>query len=140
MERTYRIGEIAQRTGLTVEAVRYYERVGLLPRPPRTEGGVRRYDLKVVDRIRFIKQAQTLGLSLRQIRQLNGDTQRLGRATCRRVHDLLAAHIATVDERLRELRHLRRTLSGFLKQCEAALGRDPEPECPTLSTLGDRQS
>ena len=71
-EQTLRIGEVAHRAGVTVEALRYYERVGLLPRPPRSTGGLRRYRPDVLDRVRFIKQAQTLGLSLREIQQLTG--------------------------------------------------------------------
>lgn len=136
MERTYRIGEVAERTGLTVEALRYYERLGLLPRAPRTAGGLRRYDRRVVDRVRFIKQAQGMGLSLREIQRLNDDTQRRGRAACLRVHDMLAQHIAAVDERIRELRDLRRTLADYLKRCESALNANAEPVCPTLDALG----
>jgi MerR family mercuric resistance operon transcriptional regulator len=71
-EQTLRIGEVAQQTGMTVEALRYYERKGLLPHPPRSAGGLRRYRSDVLDRVRFIKQAQTLGLSLKEIQQLTG--------------------------------------------------------------------
>lgn len=134
-ERTFQIGEVAARTGLTVEAVRYYERKGLLPRPPRSAGGFRRYDDRVLDRIRFVKQAQTLGLSLREIQQLIGDKQRRGGAACRHVHDLLAQHIADIDRRITELRALRRTLSDYMQTCAQALRRQSEPECPTLDAL-----
>ena len=140
MERTFRIGEVAEQTGVTVEGLRYYERLGLLPHPQRTASGVRRYDQRIVERVRFIKQAQTLGLSLREIQQVAGDTQRRGRAACRRVHDVLTRHIATVDQRMRELRDLRRTLTDYLKKCESALNADAEPVCPTLDALGGRRS
>lgn len=132
---TFRIGEVADRTGVTVEALRYYERLGLLPRPPRTTGGLRRYGGDVVDRVRFIKQAQTLGLTLREILQLTRDRHRRSQSGCRRVHDVLARHIAEVDERMAELRTLRRTLTEYLRTCEEALGREAEPECPTLDAL-----
>jgi MerR family transcriptional regulator, copper efflux regulator len=140
VEHTYRIGEVAERTGLTVDALRYYERMGLLPRAPRTSGGLRRYDHHVLDRVRFIKQAQTLGLTLREIQQLAGDAHRRSRAACRRVHDVLARHLAEIDQRVAELQELRGTLSEYLKTCESALGHDTEPECPTLSALEEMKS
>jgi MerR family mercuric resistance operon transcriptional regulator len=132
---TFRIGEVADQTGVTVEALRYYERLGLLPRPPRTTGGLRRYDSAVVDRVRFIKQAQTLGLTLREIEQLTRDQHRRNQSACRRVHDVLARHLVEIDERMAALRTLRRTLTAYLRTCEEALGRDAEPECPTLDAL-----
>lgn len=134
-ERTYRIGEVARQTGLTVEALRYYERMGLLPQAPRTAGGIRRYDHHVVARVRFIKQAQTLGLSLREIQQLVGHARRRSRAACLRVRDVLMRHISDIDKRTAQLQELRRTLSSHLETCESALGHDTEPECPTLTAL-----
>lgn len=133
--RTYRIGEVAAEVGATVEALRYYERLGLLPRPPRTGGGLRRYGPEILHRVRFIKQAQTLGLTLREIQQLLGHTRRPSRAGCQRVHDVLVQHIADVDRQMIELRALRRTLADHLKTCEQALGVDADPCCPTLDAL-----
>ena len=134
-ELTMRIGEVAQQGGLTVEALRYYERRGLLPTPPRSSGGLRRYRPDVLDRMRFIKQAQTLGLSLKEIQQLTTITHRKTRGACQRVRDVLARHIADVDERVAELRELRGTLNDYLNTCEQALTREVEPECPTLDAL-----
>jgi DNA-binding transcriptional MerR regulator len=132
---TLRIGEVAQQAGLTVEALRYYERMGLLPRPPRSTGGLRRYRPDVLDRVRFIKQAQTLGLTLKEIQHLTGDAHRKGRAACQRVHDVLARHIADIDKRITELHELRATLNDYRRTCDRALGREAEPECPTLDAL-----
>ncbi len=133
--RTYRIGEVAAETGASVEALRYYERLGVLPRPPRSSGGLRRYGPEILHHVRFIKQAQTLGLTLREIHQLLGQTRRPSRAGCQRVHDVLAQHIAEVDRQVSELRALRRTLAKHLKTCEQALGVDADPSCPTLDVL-----
>jgi MerR family transcriptional regulator, copper efflux regulator len=133
--RTLQIGEVAAEAGLTVEAVRFYERKGILPRAPRTAGGFRLYDERVVDRIRFVKQAQALGLSLREIQRLLSDRQRRGSAACRHVRDLLAQHITDIDRRISELKALRRTLSDYRSTCEQALHQEPEPECPTLDAL-----
>lgn len=135
LDRTYRIGEVARRTGLSVDALRYYERLGLLPHPPRTEGGVRRYGAGVVDRVRCVKQAQTLGLTLREIRDLLGDASPRSRAGCRRVHNLLTQHIDEIDRRMRDLRALRKTLGNYRVGCERALGVESEPACPTLDAL-----
>src|SRR5688572_13795569 len=109
MVQTYRIGEVAELTGLTVEALRYYERLGLLPRAPRTASGRRRYGPEAIDRVKFVKQAQTLGLTLREIRQLVSNGHRRSAAGCQRVHDLLAQHIADVDRQMLELKALKRT-------------------------------
>ena len=134
-EKTLRIGEVAQRAGVTVEALRYYERMGLLPRPPRSTGGLRRYRPDVLDRVRFVKQAQTLGLSLKEIQQLTANTHRKSRSTCQRVHDVLTQHMADIDKRVAELRELHSTLNAYRKACEQALGQEREPECPTLDAL-----
>lgn len=134
-EQTLRIGEVAQQAGLTVEALRYYERMGLLPHPPRSNAGLRRYRPDVLDRVRFIKQAQTLGLSLKEIQQLTGNTHRRSHGACQRVHDVLARHIADIDKRVAELRELRDTLGDYRTTCEKALVREKEPECPTLDAL-----
>ena len=111
----YRIGEISERTGLTPDALRYYERLGLLPRFRRTAGGFRIYTSDVVERVRFIKQAQTIGLSLDEIRQLvrQLDHDDPGRRPA--VANLVATRLAEVDGKLRELREFRRTLKGYLE-------------------------
>ena len=134
-EQTLRIGEVAQRAGVTVEALRYYERMGLLPRPPRSTSGLRRYRPDVLDRVRFIKQAQTLGLSLKEIQPLTATMHRKSRSTCQRVHDVLTQHMADIDQRVAELGELRGTLNTYRKTCEQALGRETEPACPTLDAL-----
>ena len=129
---TYRIGEIAEMAGVSIDALRYYERRGLLNAPPRTDGGLRRYSAEALERVAFIKQAQSLGLTLDEIQELLKSHR--GRTACRRVHDLLLKHIAEVDARIKELRALRRTLDAHRRACEAAVETD-EPACPTLKQL-----
>lgn len=133
--RAYRIGEIAQQAGVTVESVRYYERLGLLPKAARTEGGARRYGGEVGDRIGLIKQLQALDLTLSEVRDLLGDSAGRTRAKCRRVHDLVKRHIEDVDRRVSELLVLRQSLDRYRRGCEAALGREPDPDCPAVDTL-----
>lgn len=132
---TYRIGELAQLTGVTVEALRYYERRGLLNAPPRTDGGLRRYGREAVGQVGFIRQAQALGLTLDDIHQLIAGARHRKGANCRRVRDLLAHRISEVDERLSQLKQLRRTLSEHLEACDVALGQVSEPACPTFEAL-----
>lgn len=131
----YRIGEVAKETGVSVEALRYYERLGLLPRPLRTARGARRYDAGAIPRVRFIKQAQALGLRLREILELVGGDPRRSGADCRNVHALLNRHIDEIDRRVRELRALRRALADYRLRCEDALAQESDPPCPTLEAL-----
>ena len=137
MERaiTYGIGEVARLTGVTVETLRYYERRRLLTAPPRTSGGLRRYSDQMLVRVRFIKQAQALGLTLDDVRQLMGGTQDRRPSACRGVHDLLARRISEIDARMKTLRELRRTLHAHMRSCEDALDKALEPACPTLDEL-----
>ena len=132
---TYRIGGIAKATGLSVDAIRYYERLGLLPAAPRTTGGARVYGNDAVQKIRFVKQAQALGLTLREIQQMVDYRRASSRSACRRIRDLLAHRIADIDGRMAELRTFRATLCEHLKECEDALDRRPDPHCPTLVAL-----
>jgi len=70
MANGYRIGEVAEMAGITPDAIRYYERLGVLPRAPRTAGGLRMYGDNVLPRVRFIQQAQALGLTLKDVKEL----------------------------------------------------------------------
>ena len=95
-----RIGELATQSGLTRDALRYYERLGLMPRARRTAGGFRMFAPGATERIRFIKQAQANGLSLAEIRQLLAFQDRRGREGCRRVHRLLGLKLAEIETKL----------------------------------------
>lgn len=136
--RHYRIGEIAERTGVSVETLRYYEKRRLLNAPGRTEGGYRVYSDAVVHQVKFIKQAQSLGLTLDDIQQLAAGRRRTHHApSCRRVRDLLTRRLDDIDARIRELRDFRRTLHQHLAACDQALASATEPECPTIDALDE---
>lgn len=134
--RAQRIGTIAAATGLTRDAIRYYERVGLVPKPARTQGGFRAYPPDTVARLRFVKQAQQLGLELREIRNLLAPANGRRREQCQRVRDVLAKHLAGVKTRMRELEMFRRTLQAALDQCERALHAKETIPCPVVNALG----
>jgi MerR family mercuric resistance operon transcriptional regulator len=134
--RTYRIGEIAEQTGVSVETLRYYEKRRLLNAPARTQGGFRLYPGEAVQQVRFIKQAQSLGLTLDDVQQLIAGAQGRPRvASCRKVRDLLSRHIEDIDVRISELRTLRQTLQEHKTACDRALGATGDPDCPTIDAL-----
>ena len=126
-----RIGEAAHGAGVNVQTLRYYERRGLLPAPDRKPSGFRAYDAGAVDRVRFIKHAQALGFSLKEIRDLLALRVRHG-AACSTIERKTRSKIALIDDKLRELTALRRTLKGLVASCEA---RETTAECPVLETL-----
>lgn len=130
----YRIGEVAAKAGVTVDTLRYYERLGVLPRARRTTGGFRQYGDDVLRHVRFIQQAQALGLTLKDVGQLLSDQGRGGRDRCRKVRDLLELRLKDVDAKLAELRSFRRTLRTHLSDCEQALERD-NAVCPVITEL-----
>lgn len=130
-----RIGALAAVAGVTVDTLRYYEREGLLPRASRTAGGFRLYTQESAQRLRFIKQARQLGLSLREIRQLVDPEN--GR--CSAVRDLIAHRLTDVDRRLHELTAFRKTLQIALERCEQTLGRSKSAACPVAHTLGTEE-
>lgn len=132
---TYRIGELAAGSGLTPDALRYYERLGLLPPPQRTAGGFRVYARSALDRLRFIKQAQTVGLSLREIGTLVAYADRGGLERCQRVHDLLQRKITDLNTRVAELQEFRDTLQGYLRECEQTLAARDQEQCPVIEHL-----
>jgi DNA-binding transcriptional MerR regulator len=127
-----RIGELAAASGVTVDTLRYYEREGLLPHVSRTAGGFRCYSEETAHRLRFIKQARELGLSLQEIRQLVDPKN--GR--CSAVRQILAERLADVDRRMRDLASFRRTLKSALEQCEETLDRSRNASCPVVRQLG----
>jgi DNA-binding transcriptional MerR regulator len=98
-----RIGALANASRLTPDAIRFYERQGLLSRPARSAGGFRQYEAATLDRLRFIKQAQAHGLTLREVRDLIGSQGRPGRERCRRVRELVAQWLRDLDRQRREL-------------------------------------
>ncbi|HWP99774.1 MAG TPA: heavy metal-responsive transcriptional regulator [Vicinamibacterales bacterium] len=127
-----RIGELAARSGVTPDTPRYYERLGLLPAPRRSASGYRLYGPAALDRLRFIKQAQGLGLSLREIRDPVDWADRGGLKRCERVRALLRRKLADLDAKLTELETFRRTLAAQLERCERTLAASSSAGCPAV--------
>ena len=130
-----RIGELAATTAVSPDTLRYYERLGLLAAPARTAGGFRSYDAAAIEQVRFVRQAQALGLELSEIRQLGQARGPSGVKECREVQPLLEARLAELDARIAELRGLRKTLSRALRSCEQRLAERPDAACPVVERL-----
>ena len=128
------IGEVAQRTGLSIDTIRFYEKQSLLPAPSRTAAGYRQYSQHDIDRLQFISRAQNLGFSLQEIHGLlliEGSTE----PSCSHVRDLIASKIRQVQEKLAELRRMESQLILASQQCDDALVAACDPGCPVLKQL-----
>lgn len=109
------VSKLAERVGSTPSALRYYERIGLLPEPRRSSGGYRLYDEAAEERVRFIKRAQRFGLRLDEISDLLSIRER-GQCPCGHTRDLLAARIAEIDEEMTGLARLREDIERMVEE------------------------
>ncbi len=128
-----KIGEAARQAGVKLDTIRYYERRGLLPDPPRRPSGYRVFGEDTVRRVRFIKRAQELGFTLNEIRDLM-DLRLAPEASSCDVRDKAAAKIASLDAKIQQLRSMREALKGLMAACS---GRGSVEECPILASLAD---
>jgi len=108
-----RVAELATEVGVAPDTIRYYEKAGLISPPDRTPSGYRSYPRREVNRVRFIRDAQRLGLKLREIRDLLA-VRDTGSCPCEPAADLLTRRIRDVDEELRRLTELRSQLEDML--------------------------
>lgn len=122
--------ELARRTGCNLETVRYYEKVGLLPEPPRTPGGYRSYNTTHERRIRFILRARELGFSLHEIRELLHLVDERDQP-CGDVRAVAAAHLDDIRTKIADLKRMERVLRGVVARCADGT----QPECPLIETL-----
>lgn len=125
------IGAVARRAGVGVDTVRYYEREGLLPEPQRRASGYRDYGLDVVERLRFIRRAKDLGFTLEEIRELlalSTDRERGVKTVKQRAE----ARLDEVEQRIRELRRMKRGLKQLIDACP---GHGALEHCPILRAL-----
>jgi MerR family transcriptional regulator, mercuric resistance operon regulatory protein len=122
------IGHIAHAAGVNVETVRYYQRRGLVSLPPKRTRGFRYYTVETAGRVRFIKRAQALGMSLKEVQRL----LRLdARGACKETRSLAAAKLALVESKLVDLARLRDVLRGLVAACDQPHGMS----CPIIEQL-----
>lgn len=129
------IGGLSKLTGVNIETIRYYERIKMLPLPPRTTGGRRVYDPTHLRILTFIRRSRELGFSLDEIRALI----RLGgleKASCRQVREIAAHHLDDIRAKITDLRKLERLLAKTVAQCTGTTA----PDCPVLDILDIQRS
>lgn len=126
-----RIGELARLTACNVETIRYYERVGLLPRPPRSAARYRLYDGADVCRLAFVRRARELGFTVDEVRNLLALAVADREDTCAEVRRLAAGHLADIRAKIADLRALERALSDAVRRCDTG----ELAGCPLIDTL-----
>ena len=127
------IGKVAKAANVHVETLRYYERRGLVPKPPRSLSLYRHYPESTVRRVRFVRHAQALGFSLREIRELLS-LRAAPTARCADVKRRADIKLRDIEEKIRALQAMHRALKRLVSQCD---GKLPASECPILESLND---
>lgn len=124
------IGGLSERTGVNIETIRYYERIGLLPPPRRSEGRHRLYDDSLTQRLQFVRRSRELGFSIEEIRALLRLVDQGGLA-CAEAKDITVSHLAEIRGKIADLKKLERVLAPIAEACEA----NQLPACPILQAL-----
>ena len=127
---TYSRGQLAKSTGVKGETIRYYEKCGLLDEPERSGGGHRIYTEDHAARLIFIRRCRELGFSISEITGLLGLADSQGK-TCEQVRLTTAAHLDDVQDKIKDLRKMERTLKDLIDQCKA----NSSPTCPVIDVL-----
>lgn len=125
------IGQLAKHAQVNIETIRYYERRGLLPDPPRNKSGHRQYSIEAVRRTDFIKRCQSLGFSLIEIQEIL-ELRMTGQSTCGDMKSRVTEKLADVEKKIDELTQIRDALDRLRKKCG---GKGPIEKCPILAEL-----
>jgi MerR family mercuric resistance operon transcriptional regulator len=128
---TLAIGELSRRTRVHIETIRYYERIKMLPAPPRTASGRRLYGPAETRVLAFIRRARELGFTLDEIRALLALSGKNNRDACAEVRDLAASHLGEVRAKIADLGAMERVLADAVRRCDAG----EAPGCPLIDTL-----
>lgn len=131
---TLTIGQVAKLAGVGIETIRFYEREGIIAEPPRRESGYREYDGEIVSRLRFIKRAQDLGFSLKEITELlaiSGNPKE----KCSKVKARAESKLEEIESKIRDLRRMQKVLHEVTRACVAS---QPISECPILKCFEDK--
>lgn len=133
-----RTGDLARQAGVNVETLRFYEREGLLAKPPQRSSGYREYPPEAVDLVLFIQRAKQLGFSLKEVKELLA-LREVPRATCGDVVVIAERKVADIDAKISDLRAMRSALTKLLKECP---GTPPITQCPIIESLagGERRA
>ena len=123
-------GSLSKLTGVNIETIRYYEKIGLMPDPARSSGGHRIYDQSHLKRLSFIRRSRELGFTLQEIRELL-ELVDGGDYTCAEVRDRTLHHLDDVALKIRDLQKMQSTLESMASKCDGGL----VPECPIVDEL-----
>lgn len=123
-------GSLGKQTGVNIETIRYYEKIGLMPDPDRSSGGYRIYDQSHLKRLSFVRRSRELGFTLHEIRELL-ELVDGGDYTCAEVRDRTIVHLEEVAQKIRDLQKMQRTLKTMAAKCDGGL----VPECPIVDSL-----
>lgn len=135
-----RIGEVAKLAGVATSAIRFYEEAGLLPRTQRSASRYRLYDPGIVDRISFIKKAQSLGLKIEEIREILELSDR-GRCPCGHVQQVLKAKLAELTRKIDDLNAIRARIRSTLSRSRVSTDRPAgKALCPTIMESRERKA
>jgi Hg(II)-responsive transcriptional regulator len=127
------IGELGEKAKVNIETLRYYERRGLLPAPPRSQGNYRLYPLATIKLVRFIKRAQELGFTLKEIEDLLS-LRAMPEAQCADIRRLAEEKIDNVNAKIRTLKAMKKVLASLLAECP---GEAPVQQCPILEAIDE---
>lgn len=128
------IGELAERSGLSVPTIRFYEEIGLIPKAARTEGGRRTYAVSDAKLLTFIRRCRDFGFPVEQVRDLVSLSTSRDR-NCFEARDLASDHLQSVREKIAEMRELERSLEEFVTRCDIECAGGPAAECIILEDL-----
>lgn len=126
------IGRLSKRTGCNIETIRYYERIGILPAPPRSAGGHRLYDDGHLKRLSFVRRCRELGFTLEDVRVLLGLVDG-GTYTCADIKSLTLEHIKSVRRKIGDLKRIERVLTDIAGRCDGGA----VPDCPIIEALSE---
>jgi MerR family mercuric resistance operon transcriptional regulator len=126
-----RIGELSRRSGVNIETIRYYERVDVLPPPPRSANGRRVYGPAETRMLAFVRRSRELGFTLSEIRTLLSLSADNGKGACAEASSLATRHLAQVRAKIADLRAMEKALAAAVRRCEAG----ETPGCPVIDTL-----
>lgn len=127
------IGEMSRQTGVGIETIRYFEKIGMMPVPKRSEGGNRLFNTEQLQRLFFIKRCREIGFNQAEIKALLAMVDHED-VTCAEVHSITTAHVADIQRRIKDLRKLEKVLTQMAKECS----QGDIPECPIIEILFTR--
>jgi MerR family mercuric resistance operon transcriptional regulator len=128
------IGALARASGVNVETIRFYEKAGVMPAPPRSASGYRLYGEEHLKRLTFVRRGRELGFSLDEVRELLGLVDRSG-YTCAQVRGLMLAHVEAIGRKIADLRRLRQVMADVAAECTG----EEAPQCPIIDALCRRE-